>query len=230
MNSPYQSSNQSPQTQNQNGAAHLAAFINPLLSNSSLFPGMFADANSFNQHLINNLASSLFLQQNVWSKFLADLTLGSSLLAQAPMAAPQPKAETKTESKKPKNSFSINDIINGTMNQIRKSDTEPLNLSTSTRNLNTSNTPTASPKLESPKPKQIDFKPKVADPKVDLFKKKFCQIEEKLKLPLRFNFKRETIVKELTNNGVKGDVIYYSPCAKKLRNFQEIDRVYFFLI
>ena len=26
-------------------------------------------------------------------------------------------------------------------------------------------------------------------------------------------------------NGIKGDVIYYSPCSKKLRTFQEIERV-----
>lgn len=39
-----------------------------------------------------------------------------------------------------------------------------------------------------------------------------------------FSWRRETIVKEITKNGVKGDVIYYSPCSKKLRNFQEIER------
>ena len=41
------------------------------------------------------------------------------------------------------------------------------------------------------------------------------------------SWRRETIVKEVYKNGIKGDVIYYSPCSKKLRTFQEIERVSF---
>ena len=48
--------------------------------------------------------------------------------------------------------------------------------------------------------------------------------ENKIKYPLKLKWKRETIVKEIHKNGVKGDVIYYSSCGKKLRSFQEIER------
>jgi len=51
------------------------------------------------------------------------------------------------------------------------------------------------------------------------------ELEAKLKVPLKLGWRRETIVKEVYKNGVKGDVIYYSPCSKKLRTFQEIERV-----
>ena len=50
-------------------------------------------------------------------------------------------------------------------------------------------------------------------------------VEEKIRLPLKFGWRRETIIKEVHKNGIKGDVIYYSPCSKKLRTFQEIERV-----
>lgn len=49
-------------------------------------------------------------------------------------------------------------------------------------------------------------------------------IEEKIKAPLKYGWRRETIVKEVHKNGIKGDVIYYSPCSKKLRAFQDIER------
>lgn len=49
-------------------------------------------------------------------------------------------------------------------------------------------------------------------------------VEAKIKLPLKHGWKRETIVKEIHKNGIRGDVIYYSPCSKKLRTFQEIER------
>jgi hypothetical protein len=49
-------------------------------------------------------------------------------------------------------------------------------------------------------------------------------VEAKIKLPLRYGWKRETIIKEIHKNGIRGDVIYYSPCSKKLRTFQEIER------
>ena len=61
--------------------------------------------------------------------------------------------------------------------------------------------------------------------------------EASIKLPLRLGWRRETVVKEIIGSGssssgsgsgsggVRGDVIYYAPCGKKLRNFQEIERV-----
>jgi hypothetical protein len=48
--------------------------------------------------------------------------------------------------------------------------------------------------------------------------------ENKIKFPLKLKWRRETIVKEIHKNGIRGDVIYYSPCGKKLRTFQEIER------
>ncbi len=55
-------------------------------------------------------------------------------------------------------------------------------------------------------------------------------VEEKIRLPLKFGWRRETIIKEVHKNGIKGDVIYYSPCSKKLRTFQEIERVRRFIL
>lgn len=34
-----------------------------------------------------------------------------------------------------------------------------------------------------------------------------------------------TIVRAITRTGVRGDVAYYAPDGRKLRSFQEIDRV-----
>jgi hypothetical protein len=49
--------------------------------------------------------------------------------------------------------------------------------------------------------------------------------ESKVRQPLKLGWRRETIVKEMMRNGqVRGDVTYYSPCGKKLRTFQEIER------
>lgn len=42
---------------------------------------------------------------------------------------------------------------------------------------------------------------------------------------LFFRWKRVTIVRAITRTGVRGDVSYYAPCGRKLRSFQEIDRV-----
>jgi len=40
-----------------------------------------------------------------------------------------------------------------------------------------------------------------------------------------FSWKRVTIIRAITRTGVRGDVFYYGPCGRKLRSFQEIDRV-----
>jgi hypothetical protein len=40
-----------------------------------------------------------------------------------------------------------------------------------------------------------------------------------------FRWKRVTIIRAITRTGVRGDVSYYAPCGRKLRSFQEIDRV-----
>ena len=42
-------------------------------------------------------------------------------------------------------------------------------------------------------------------------------------------WKRVTIIRAITKTGVRGDVSYFAPCGRKLRSFQEIDRVKTFL-
>ena len=49
----------------------------------------------------------------------------------------------------------------------------------------------------------------------------FCDIPKYVS----FSWKRVTIVRAITRTGVRGDVSYYAPCGRKLRSFQEIDRV-----
>ncbi|CAF0997381.1 unnamed protein product, partial [Brachionus calyciflorus] len=217
MNSPFRPTKTSPNGSNHTNGFDFTNYLNPLISNPNLFPSIFTDPNSFNQHLIANLASSLFLQQqNCWSKFLTDLALAQTTTTSSPSIY-KPEIP-KNDVKKPKNSFSINDLINCDDTKKETTDETPLNLTTtSSRELNTQLSC-----FISNQDKQL--KPKIPEVKFESYNKNIGLIEEKMKQPLRFNFKRETIVKELTSNGVKGDVIYYSPCGKKLRNFQEIER------
>ncbi len=48
---------------------------------------------------------------------------------------------------------------------------------------------------------------------------------DKIILYVFIRWKRVTIVRAITRTGVRGDVSYYAPCGRKLRSFQEIDRV-----
>ncbi len=50
---------------------------------------------------------------------------------------------------------------------------------------------------------------------------------DKIILYVFIRWKRVTIVRAITRTGVRGDVSYYAPCGRKLRSFQEIDRVKF---
>ena len=57
-------------------------------------------------------------------------------------------------------------------------------------------------------------------------RKKTDEVNETLvRIPLNRGWKRVTIVRAITRTGVRGDVSYYAPCGRKLRSFQEIDRV-----
>ena len=53
-------------------------------------------------------------------------------------------------------------------------------------------------------------------------------VKFKFEFKKKKSWRRETIVREFHKNGIKGDVIYFSPCGKKLRSFQDIERVILF--
>lgn len=42
---------------------------------------------------------------------------------------------------------------------------------------------------------------------------------------LFFRWRRETRIKSFSRSGVRGEVIYYAPCGKKLRSYPEVVRV-----
>ncbi|RNA26940.1 Methyl- binding domain [Brachionus plicatilis] len=203
-----------PDSSNHVNGTHLSSIFNP---NTGLFQNMFTDVSAFNQHLINNLTTSLFLeQQNVWSKLIADLGLGSSLMTQN-FSLLDSNAKP-CEAKKAKNSFSISDII-------QQSEDSPLNLSKTKNGVNS----LTSLSKKSPEPAQNRTND-ASENQNESVNRDLNLIESKLRLALKigYRFRRETIVRELTNSGVKGDIIYYSPCGRKLRNFQEIERGDFF--
>jgi hypothetical protein len=49
--------------------------------------------------------------------------------------------------------------------------------------------------------------------------------EEDIRVPIRFGWRRFTIISKVSSSGVKGDVIYSSPEGKKLRTLNEIHKV-----
>ncbi len=46
-----------------------------------------------------------------------------------------------------------------------------------------------------------------------------------LRIPLECGWKRETLVREYSKSGVRGDVVYYAPCGKKFKQYPDIVRV-----
>ncbi|KAI1290022.1 Bromodomain adjacent to zinc finger domain protein 2B [Halotydeus destructor] len=48
--------------------------------------------------------------------------------------------------------------------------------------------------------------------------------QEDIRLPLRFGWKRHTIMKQLGTSGVKGEILYFSPDGKKVKSQQEVVR------
>ena len=45
-----------------------------------------------------------------------------------------------------------------------------------------------------------------------------------LRLPLKIGWRRETLVREYSKSGVRGDVVYYAPCGKKFKQYPDIVR------
>ena len=45
-----------------------------------------------------------------------------------------------------------------------------------------------------------------------------------LRLPLKLGWRRETLVREYSKSGVRGDVVYYAPCGKKFKQYPDIVR------
>ena len=46
-----------------------------------------------------------------------------------------------------------------------------------------------------------------------------------LRVPLTQGWRRETLVREYSKSGVRGDVVYYAPCGKKFKQYPDIIRV-----
>lgn len=49
--------------------------------------------------------------------------------------------------------------------------------------------------------------------------------EEDLRLPLKFGWRRHTIIKRISTSGVKGDILYFSPDGKRLKNINDVIKV-----
>ena len=49
--------------------------------------------------------------------------------------------------------------------------------------------------------------------------------EEDIRIPLRYGWRRYTIIKKIGSTGVRGDVLYMSPEGKKLRTLNDIQKV-----
>ena len=55
---------------------------------------------------------------------------------------------------------------------------------------------------------------------------KYATVETaELRLPMKYGWKRETLVREYSKSGVRGDVVYYAPCGKKFKQYPDIVRV-----
>lgn len=46
-----------------------------------------------------------------------------------------------------------------------------------------------------------------------------------LRMPFRGGWRRETLVREYSKSGIRGDVVYYAPCGKKFKQYPDIVRV-----
>ncbi|CAI5445520.1 unnamed protein product [Caenorhabditis angaria] len=66
---------------------------------------------------------------------------------------------------------------------------------------------------------------KLLDEKEEDPEKKKAKIADfQARVPLKFGWKRQTCVRMITAGGVRGDVIYYAPCGKKLTTYAEVQR------
>lgn len=45
-----------------------------------------------------------------------------------------------------------------------------------------------------------------------------------------FRWMRQTCIRQITASGIRGDVVYFAPCGKKLSTYAEVLRVSFIYI
>lgn len=165
------------ESSNQINGIHLPSFFEPVISNANLYRNIFPDVSPFNQHLINNLTTSLFLEhQNVWSKLITDLGLNSSLVDQN--VSFLDKNVNPAEKKRKKKAYSISDLIQRT-NDL------PLNLSKSKNGLNSQTLSKMSPQSVQNFRKEKSF---VNESFLEIGTKEINLIENKLKIPLRLGY------------------------------------------
>lgn len=48
--------------------------------------------------------------------------------------------------------------------------------------------------------------------------------ERELRIPLEYGWRRQTKIRALSMCGVRGDVLYFAPCGKKMRTYPEVQR------
>ncbi|CAI4224706.1 unnamed protein product [Auanema sp. JU1783] len=58
----------------------------------------------------------------------------------------------------------------------------------------------------------------------DANKKRLPATETQARIPLGLGWRRQTCIRAVTASGVRGDVIYYAPCGKKLSTYAEVLR------
>ncbi|RWS11594.1 bromodomain adjacent to zinc finger domain protein 2B-like isoform X13 [Dinothrombium tinctorium] len=46
--------------------------------------------------------------------------------------------------------------------------------------------------------------------------------EKEIRLPLQFGWRRQTLIRCITASGIRGDVVYFTPCGKKLKSYPEV--------
>lgn len=51
-----------------------------------------------------------------------------------------------------------------------------------------------------------------------------------VRLPLTKGWRRQTYVRSISSNCIRGDVIYYAPCGKRLGSYAEVVRVSIFIL
>lgn len=166
----------SSESSSQKNGSHLPSFFEPLISNDSLYQNIFTDVSPFNQHLINNLTTSLFLEhQNVLSKLITDLGLSTSLVAQN-LSFLDTNVKSP-EKKRKKISYSINDLI-------QQSNDLPVNLTKPKNGLSSQDLLSKmSPKPNNNLKKENSH---LKESKYELGNNEINLIESKLKVPLRF--------------------------------------------
>ncbi|XP_076324451.1 bromodomain adjacent to zinc finger domain protein 2B-like isoform X5 [Tachypleus tridentatus] len=55
-------------------------------------------------------------------------------------------------------------------------------------------------------------------------KKRILPDEKEIRIPLEHGWRRQTKIRCFSRSGVRGEVVYYAPCGKKLKNYPEVVR------